>query len=75
MTLKEIREKAKKMGIVNIYRKKKAELIREIQTKEGNIPCFGTERVQYCGEENCLWREDCLKEFKKKWKFSLSLQN
>jgi hypothetical protein len=65
MTLKEIRAIAKKMGI-KASRKRKAELIREIQTKEGNIPCFGTERVQHCGEENCLWREDCLKEFKKK---------
>jgi len=48
------------MGL-KVGRLKKAEIIRKIQTAEGNIPCFGTERVHYCHEEMCLWRKDCLK--------------
>ncbi|HDD45085.1 MAG TPA: SAP domain-containing protein [Candidatus Desulfofervidus auxilii] len=64
MTLKEVKAIAKKMGL-RIGRMKKAELIRSIQKAEGNIPCFATDRVYECGEENCLWREDCLKENKK----------
>jgi len=60
MTVKEIQTMAKNMGL-KVGRLKKAEIIRKIQTAEGNIPCFGTERVRYCEEENCLWRKDCLK--------------
>ncbi len=60
MTVKEIQTMAKNMGL-KVGRLKKAELIRKIQTAEGNIPCFGTERVHYCHEEMCLWRKDCLK--------------
>ena len=60
MNVKEIRSIAKNMGI-KPGKLRKAELIRLIQKTEGNISCFGTERVKNCGEENCLWREDCLK--------------
>ena len=60
MKMNEIRKIAKKMGI-NSFGKKKVDLIRLIQEKEGNIPCFATDRVKYCNELNCLWREDCLK--------------
>ena len=48
------------MGL-KIGRQRKAELINSIQKAEGNIVCFGTERVQSCGEENCLWRDSCFK--------------
>ncbi|MDL1971237.1 MAG: SAP domain-containing protein [Candidatus Desulfofervidaceae bacterium] len=64
MTLREVRTMAKKMGL-KIGKARKAELIRNIQAAEGNIPCYGTNRVEHCGEENCLWRSDCLKEFGK----------
>ncbi len=67
MTLKEVKAMAKGMGI-KLCRKNKTQLIREIQEREGNIPCFGTERVKFCGEEGCLWRSDCLKEFRKNQK-------
>jgi len=60
MKMNEIRKIAKKMGI-NSFGKRKVDLIRLIQEKEGNIPCFATDRVNYCNELNCLWREDCLK--------------
>lgn len=60
MNMRGIKEMAKNMGI-RPGRLRKAELVRLIQKTEGNIPCFGTQRVENCGEENCLWREDCLK--------------
>ena len=59
MKLTEVKGIAKGMGL-KTGNLKKAELIRSIQSAESNIPCFGTERVQYCGEEGCLWRDDCL---------------
>ena len=59
MRMSEIHKIAKKLGIKS-FGKKKVELIKEIQEKEGNIPCFGTDRVNHCNEINCLWREDCI---------------
>jgi len=59
MKLLEIKGMAKGMGI-KAGGLPKAELIRSVQEAESNIPCFGTDRVQYCGEEGCLWRNDCL---------------
>ena len=63
MRVVEVKAMAKEMG-VRPGRKRKAHLIREIQDREGNIPCLGTSRVETCGEEECLWREDCWKVFK-----------
>lgn len=57
MTLKMIREKARDTGLKNINRFKKEQLIRAIQTSEGNTPCF--KGIPSCGEYRCLWREDC----------------
>lgn len=37
----------------------KAELIRTIQRAEGNFDCFDTNSSKTCGQEECLWREDC----------------
>ncbi|MBE0479154.1 SAP domain-containing protein [Candidatus Aerophobetes bacterium] len=59
MNMLELRKKAKNLG-VSTYRKKKPQIIREIQAKEGNFPCFGTARG-FCDQLNCLWRSDCLK--------------
>ncbi|ACL71967.1 hypothetical protein [Thioalkalivibrio sulfidiphilus] len=60
MNVQSIREIAKgleiKPGKLN-----KTELIRTIQTTEGNFACFGTDYVDSCGQLGCLWREDCLK--------------
>jgi len=58
MTVREVKAIAKRMGL-KTGRLRKAELINSIQTAEGNIACFGTERLQYCAEEDCLWRDDC----------------
>lgn len=57
MTLKRIREMARDLGIKNITRHRKENLIRAIQENEGNSPCF--KGIQGCGESVCLWREEC----------------
>lgn len=59
MNFNEIKRKAKALGI-NSYRMKKTELIQAIQRAENNIDCYGTDRVGHCGENDCLWRPDCL---------------
>ncbi|MDD5306706.1 MAG: SAP domain-containing protein [Deltaproteobacteria bacterium] len=43
---------------------KKAELIRAIQTAEGNTPCYGTNRGD-CPYTDCCWFEDCAAEYRK----------
>jgi hypothetical protein len=58
MKFVELRDMARGMGI-KAGRVSKAELIRSIQGAESNIPCFGTDRVRFCAEEGCLWRDDC----------------
>jgi hypothetical protein len=60
MNIKDVQLMAKKMGITK-KNLKKVELVRAIQLTEGNIPCFATNRVNVCGENNCLWLKDCLK--------------
>jgi hypothetical protein len=58
MKFNEIRKMAKDLEI-STYRMNKTDIIREIQRTENNIECFGTERVDYCGEDGCLWKHDC----------------
>lgn len=59
MKLQEIRAIAKQHQI-NSRGRSKGEMIREIQQKEGNFPCFGTAYQGMCEQLKCLWREDCL---------------
>ncbi len=40
-------------------KQRKADLIRQIQQAEGNVPCYDTGASASCGQEQCLWREDC----------------
>jgi hypothetical protein len=58
MKLSKVIWNAKKKGIVNAPNLTKPELIRAIQIKEGNTPCFGT-GVGNCARYACLWWEDC----------------
>ena len=51
MKYNEVRAMARDLGI-HTYRKKKIELIRAIQKAESNLACYGTERVEFCNEEN-----------------------
>ena len=60
MKMEEIRNIAKSLGI-NPGKFSKAELIKRIQTDEGNFDCFATVRSGECDQTGCLWRDDCLK--------------
>jgi hypothetical protein len=59
MTIDKIKRKAKKLGI-NSGKMKKIDLIRSIQTAEGNTPCFGTTNGS-CEQVSCCFIKDCLK--------------
>jgi hypothetical protein len=58
MTVKELQKMAKELGI-KATGLRKAEMIKAIQSAEGNFDCFGT-ATNYCDQLNCLFREDCL---------------
>lgn len=58
MKLEEIKEIAKQHSI-KAGKMKKAELVRAIQGAEGNSQCFQTGTSATCGQNRCLWREDC----------------
>lgn len=58
MKMDEVRRKAKDLGIKS-QRMKKPDLIRAIQTAEGNAACFATGQTE-CDQALCCWREDCL---------------
>ena len=59
MTIYDIRVIATDMGI-EPKKMNKVDLIRSIQIKEGNKPCFKTARTD-CDQTDCLWRSDCLR--------------
>ncbi|MCX5876906.1 MAG: hypothetical protein NT087_11560 [Deltaproteobacteria bacterium] len=71
MTL--VKEKAKQLGI-QVGKMKKVDLIRAIQSKEGNFPCFETAK-DYCNQLTCAWRKACLptKEMEKKYEQTKTL--
>lgn len=58
MNMTDIKEMAKQLGI-QAGKMKKVDLIRAIQNKEGNFPCFETAR-DYCNQLACAWRKACL---------------
>ena len=58
MKLEEIKEIAKQHDI-KVGKLKKAELVRGIQSAEGNAACFESAQASVCGQEECLWRADC----------------
>lgn len=59
MKFQDIQKMAKAKGI-NSFGMRKTDLIRAIQRKENNPECYGTDRVEYCRELSCLWREECI---------------
>lgn len=73
MDMTQIKEKAKQLGI-QVSKMKKADLIRAIQSKEGNFPCFATAQ-DYCNQVSCAWRKGCLptKEMEKKYEQTKNL--
>ena len=60
MKLSEVDKKARSMGIKHSWIYSKRDLIRMMQKKEGNFPCFETAK-NGCDQVCCLWRIDCLK--------------
>lgn len=58
MNTQEVKQIAKKLGVQSA-KMNKSELIRAIQTAEGNTPCFGIGNATECGQLTCLWREIC----------------
>jgi len=58
MNMTELKEKAKQLG-VQAGKMTKGDLIRTIQKKEGNFPCFETAK-DYCDQLKCAWRKACL---------------
>ena len=59
MKMADIQNKAKSLGI-KPSKMKKADLIRSIQSQEGNFSCFQTSANGQCSQESCCWRDDCL---------------
>ncbi|HEY1406458.1 MAG TPA: SAP domain-containing protein [Spirochaetota bacterium] len=59
MKIAELKEIAFSKGI-NKPKGNKVDLIREIQAAEGNNCCFSTGISDVCGQNACLWREDCV---------------
>jgi hypothetical protein len=59
MTVPQIRERAKELGI-NPGKMKKAELIHAIQVAEHCTPCYGLSDG-HCPWVQCCWRSDCYK--------------
>ena len=74
MDMTQVKEKAKQLGI-QVGKMKKVDLIRAIQSKEGNFPCFETAK-DYCNQLTCAWRKACLpsKEVEKKYEQTNSLK-
>ena len=58
MNMAEIKTKAKGLGIQS-GKLRQCDLVRTIQTNEGNFPCFETAR-EYCSQRACSWRRACL---------------
>lgn len=59
MKLEEIKEIARQHNI-KVNRMKKADLVKAIQQAENNDPCFAAGLAHGCGQESCVWREDCV---------------
>lgn len=64
MKLEQIRVIARSKGIANtnIF---KTELIKMIQTKEGNFDCYATATAGVCDRGDCCWRQDCFEAARK----------
>ena len=63
----ELRARAINNGIVISKHVTKTNLIREIQRREGNYPCFRTDEREYC-QGTCEWASDCIGFLIAAWK-------
>lgn len=64
MNVEEVRTIARNHGL-KPAKLKKAELIRHIQTEEGNYSCYATAGDGACDQTECLWRTDCFHDWEK----------
>lgn len=58
MKMHKVRQIAKEWGVNIKVGRSKQDIIRDIQVREGYSPCYRTKKE--C-ENDCLWKEDCLK--------------
>jgi len=58
VTKKDLMGKAGLLGLKNIQRLRKIDLIHEIQSAEGNHPCF--QKIPDCIVSPCMFRGECL---------------
>lgn len=58
MKLEQVRTIAKSHSI-NPGKLSKTELVKAIQTEEGNFDCYSTAYDGECDQMGCLWRDDC----------------
>jgi len=58
MNVQEIRDIARQKGL-RPGKTPKLELVRLIQSSEGNFECFATAVTGECDQTGCLWRNDC----------------
>ncbi len=65
MKLQEIRVMAKNFGI-KASSMNKSQLIHSIQDIEGNFNCYASAGNGECDQANCLWRDDCFADARKK---------
>ena len=63
MIIKDIQNIAQAMNL-KPDKLNKTDLIHLIQQEEGNHECYATPEVVSCGQQDCLWRSDCLLMFK-----------
>jgi hypothetical protein len=61
MTMQEIREKARGLGLKVTVGWTKITAVRAIQAAEGYEPCFGRGLYDVCGQPDCCFRRDCEK--------------
>ena len=64
MQIQQIRNRAKEMGL-KTSRLSKVDLVRQIQSAEGNFDCFATAMDGICDRKDCVWRDDCFTAVKK----------
>jgi hypothetical protein len=58
MKMQDVKKKARMLDM-QPSKMKKADLIRAIQSKEGNPTCFDTGK-DFCNQTECCWKDDCL---------------
>lgn len=58
MKLDQIKTIAQQHGI-KAGKLKKTDLVRAIQSAEGNEQCFEAGKLATCGQSGCSWREIC----------------